>query len=174
MKSKIMIFVSFLIYGCQNVDINDKDKRNENWIYWVDSSTGEASWITVSDQTTVKNGRFTSFFKNGKIYEKGKFKNGECIDTIYCYDINENLQKYVLVKPDTLPHYYIREGSYVAYFQSGKILEKGIIKNHRRGDRWTRYFENGKIEFIHDFKDGNGLTLWYYDNGQISDSAYTI
>jgi antitoxin component YwqK of YwqJK toxin-antitoxin module len=159
--------------GC-GADINDVDKRNENWAYWIDAKTGEASWIAISDQMTVKDGKFTSFYNKGAIYEKGKLINGKHVDTIYCYDMNENLIKYKLVKPDTLLHYYIKDGPYTSYFQDGKIFEKGIIKNHRHWGEWTKYYKNGNIEFIEKVKNKTGLTIWYHDNGQISDSCYHI
>lgn len=174
MTKKIILFISILIYGCQSVDINDVDKRNENWIYWVDSLTGEESWVPISDQTTIKDGRYTSFYKNGKLYEKGKLKNGENVDTTYCFDISENLIKYRLIMSDTILHHYIKEGAYNAYYDNLKIWETGIVTNHKRGDKWTRYYNNGNVEFIQDFKKGDGLMMRYYENGQIKDSSYTI
>ncbi len=174
MSKKLLLFISILIYSCQNVDINNVDKRNENWIYWIDSLTGKASWVPVGNQTTIKNGRYISFYKNGLIYDKGKLKNGKKVDTVYCFDINQNLIKYQLIMPDTIRHHYVNEGNYIAYYQNLEIIEKGIVKNHKLGDKWTRYYENGNIEFIQDFKNKDGITKWFYNNGQIKDSAYTI
>lgn len=176
MTKKRFIFLFFLIlfYSCQNADINNPDKRNEKWAYWIDAKTGEASWIPVTNEMTVKDGKFTLFYAKGTIYEKGKIKNGKHVDTIYCYDINENLVKYKIAKPDTLLQYYIKDGLYTAYFQNGKIFEKGIVKNHRHWGEWTRYYENGNVEFIEKVKNKTGLTIWYHENGQISDSIYHI
>jgi antitoxin component YwqK of YwqJK toxin-antitoxin module len=174
MKNTLLIFILILISGCQGADIHDAEKRNENWIYWIDSSTGKSSWIPVGDNATIENGKYTTFYTKGSIYEKGTLKDGKHFDTIYCYDINENLIKYKLVKSDTLIQYYIKDGSYIAYFQNGKIFEKGVVKNHKHGNEWTRYFKNGNIEWIEKLENKTGLTLWYYDNGQISDSIYNI
>ena len=174
MTKKLLIFFSILIYGCHGVDIDDADKRNENWIYWTDKNTGESSWIPFGNKTTVKDGSFTSFYNNGNVYQKGKLKNGKRIDTICDYDLNNNLLEYEINKPDTLLHYYINDGPYISYRQNRKILEKGIVKNHKIGDEWTKYFENGNINWTKNLKDGTGFVRWYYDNGQISDINYRV
>ena len=109
-KFLFFIFTITALYGCGNADFNDADKRNENWIYWVDKKTGKASWILAGDETTVKDGRYTSFYKTGEIYQKGKLKKGKEIDTIYFYDLKEKLIKYKLIKPDTLVFYYVKDG----------------------------------------------------------------
>jgi len=172
-KLTTILFILILICSC-GADINDADKRNENWIYWVDAKTGEASWVPVGNETTIKNGKYISFYSKGTIYQKGKLKNGKRIDTIYCYDINEKLIKLRFVKADTILEYYVKDGPYTAYFQNGEIFEKGTVKNHKHGVEWIRYYENGKEEWNERFKDDNGLTLWYYEDGQISDSTNFI
>ncbi|HFG0564776.1 toxin-antitoxin system YwqK family antitoxin [Flavobacterium psychrophilum] len=173
-KKLIIILISILIYGCNNADINDKDKRNEDWIYWIDAKTGEASWVPVGDETTIKDGRYTSFYTKGMIFQKGKLKNGKHIDTIYDYDINGKIMQYELVKPDTTINYYLQDGPFISYLQNGKLFEKGFIKNHKEGEEWTKYHENGNIKYEEKLKDGNGFSRWYYENGQISDSVYYI
>jgi antitoxin component YwqK of YwqJK toxin-antitoxin module len=173
-RKLIIIFTFILIYGCHNADIDDSSKRNENWIYWTDKKTGESSWIPVGNKTTVKDGSFTSFYNTGNVFQKGKLKNGKRIDTIFDYDLNNKLLEYEIVKPDTLLHYYINEGPYISYLQDGKILEKGIVKNHKIGDNWTTYFKNGKIKWTKRLKDGTGFLRWYYDNGQLSIINYKV
>lgn len=171
MKQKLVLFLLILIYSCNNADINDTNKRNENWVYWVDSNTGEASWIPVKDQTTVKDGKYTSFYSKGTIYEKGKLKNGKNIDTIYWYDQNEKLIHFALIKSDKFIQYYVNDGPYISYFQDGKVFEKATIKKHKVKDQWTRYYNNGNIEWITDLKEGTGLKTWYFEDGQLSQST---
>ena len=171
----IITFALITFYGCQNADIEDSSKRNENWVYWVDKTSGKASWIPVkSNETTLKDGIYTRFYKTGTIYQKGKLKNGKDIDTIYFYDLNEKLIQYSIVKPDTLIHYYLKNGPYISYSQDGKIFEKGIIENHQIGDEWTKYFDNGKIDLTKKLVNGTGWNYWYYRNGQISDQIYHL
>ncbi|MBZ4034477.1 toxin-antitoxin system YwqK family antitoxin [Flavobacterium sp. 17A] len=167
MAKKLIPFLLILIYSC-NADINNKEKRNENWVYWQDSETGKSSWIPVSDQTTVKDGKYTSFYSAGSVYEKGKLKNGKNIDTIYWYDQNEKLIHYALVKSDKFIQYYVNDGPYISYFQDGKIFEKAVVKNHKINGQWTRYYGNGNIEWDNNLINGTGIKQWYFENGQLS------
>lgn len=174
-KNFIITFALISFYGCQNADINDSSKRNENWVYWNDKTSGKASWVPVKgNETTLKDGIYTRFFKTGAIYQKGKLKNGKDIDTIYFYDLNEKVIQYLIVKPDTLIHNYLKNGPYISYSQNGKIFEKGIIENHKIGDEWTKYFDNGKIDWTKKLVNGTGWNYWYYKNGQISDANYHV
>ncbi|MDQ1164876.1 toxin-antitoxin system YwqK family antitoxin [Flavobacterium sp. SORGH_AS_0622] len=172
MQTRLLFFTSILIliYGC-NADINDKDKRNENWAYWIDSKTGKASWVPLKDVTTVKDGNYTSFYSSGSIYEKGKLKNGKNIDTIYWYDQNEKLIHLTFIKSNVYTQYYKYNGPYISYFQNGNVFEKGIIENHKFKDDWTRYYLNGQIEWSTNLKNGTGTKLWYFEDGQMSHST---
>ncbi len=174
-KFLIITFILVAFYGCQNSDINDSSKRNENWVYWVDKKTGKASWVPITgNETTLKDGRYTMFYAKGTIYKKGKLKNGKDIDTMYFYDLKEKPIQYLIVKPDTLLHYYLKNGPYLSHSQNGKIFEKGIIENHQIGDEWTKYFDNGKIDWTKKLVNGTGWNYWYYKNGQISDINYHV
>ncbi|HEY0031309.1 MAG TPA: hypothetical protein VGC65_11160 [Bacteroidia bacterium] len=173
MKKLLIVFILFSLFAC-NKGINDPEKRNENWSWWVDAKTGEGEWVPVADTTTVKSGTYTLFFSNGKIREKGTLLNGILIDTVYTYDIDEKLIKYGLIKPDTVSDYFIHEGAYRDYFPTGELKEEGVVKNHQRGQTWTRFYKNGKKEWIEKLIDRTGWTVSYYDNGQVSDSSYHI
>ena len=174
MAKNLLIFISIFIYGCNSSNINNKDRRNENWIYWIDEKTGEESWVKIGNETTIKDGIYTSFYNKGTIYKKGKLKNAVEIDTISFFDLNEKIIQYLIVKPDTLIHYYLKNGPYTSYSQSGKIFEKGNVENHQIGNKWTKYFENGKIEWTKKLVNGTGWNYWYYQNGQISDQNYHL
>jgi antitoxin component YwqK of YwqJK toxin-antitoxin module len=177
MTRKILLIAFTLItfYGCQNADINDSSKRNENWVYWIDKTNGKAFWVPVKgNETTLKDGIYTRFYKTGTIYQKGKLKNGKDIDTIYFYDLNEKIIQYLIIRPDTLIHYYLKNGPYISYSQNGKIFEKGIIENHQIGDEWTKYFDNGKIDWTKKLVNGTGWNYWYHENGQMSCVNYHV
>ena len=174
-KFSTIIIVLITFFGCQNADINDLSKRNENWVYWIDKTNGKASWIPAKgNETTLKDGIYTRFYNTGSIYQKGKLKDGKDIDTIYFYDLNEKIIQYLIVKPDTLIHYYLKNGPYISYSQNGNVFEKGIVQNHKIGDEWTAYFDNGKIEWTKKLVNGTGWNYWYYRNGQISDQNYHV
>ena len=93
--NKLLVFLFFilLLSACNKSGIDDSDKRNQNWVWWVDSKTGAATWIPCANNTSVMTGNYTTFFFNGKMQEKGKLIDGKNIDTAYVYDINETLIK---------------------------------------------------------------------------------
>ena len=79
----IFIFFTFLLWSCNHNSIDDKEKRNENWCWWVDAKTNKGEWIPIKDETTVEKGKYTLFYSNGNLREKGKLNSGKRIDTIY-------------------------------------------------------------------------------------------
>lgn len=172
-KKIILILISFIIYACndnKHADINDLEKRNENWMYWIDSVTGKASWVKISgNETTIKDGKFTLFYSKGSIYKKGTLKNGKEIDTTFFFNQKEKLIAYSLFKPDTIIPYYVNNGSYILYYQNGEIFEKGIVEDHKQGKEWTRYYKSGKIDWTENLKDGKSIVYKYYENGKIKE-----
>ena len=78
MSKTILFLLLIFIYSCQDADINDTSKRNENWLYWIDETSGRSSWGPVTaNETTLKNGSYIKFYTTGEIYQKGKLKNGK-------------------------------------------------------------------------------------------------
>jgi len=165
---KLLLVISFLIFSCKNSDFDDASKRNENWAYWIDTNTGKASWIPIKNKTTVENGEYYLFYTDGKIFEKGKLRNGKPVDTIYRYDENENIIRYKIIQQDTSYHVYLKEGYYIEKYQNGSIFQKGTVKDNGFNDDWIGYYPNGQIEWMQEFKDKTGMVSWYYENGQIS------
>lgn len=174
MRHIIVIFFIAILFGCSSTGIDNPEKRNENWSWFVDEKTGEGNWIPVADSNDVKSGLCTFFYNNGKIFQKGKIVNGKYKDTMCYYDLYGKLIKYFLLKNDTVIEYYINDGPYKGYYQTGEIADNGIVKNHDRGENWIRYYKNGKIKWIEKLNERTGLTTWYYENGQMSGSTYHI
>lgn len=163
---------SLIIFACNDkklADINDLEKRNENWVYWIDSETGESSWVPFGNNTTVKGGQFTLFYSKGAIYKKGRLENGKEIDTTFFFNPKEKLVAYTLHKSDTLIPYYINNGPYILYFQNGKVFEKGIVENHKQGKKWIRYYKSGKIDWTENPKNGKSIVHKYYENGKVKE-----
>jgi len=67
----------------------------------------------------VKEGKWFSYYDNGKLEGKGSYKNGK------------------------------REGEWVWYHDNGKLYSKGSYKNGEREGKWVHYDYNGIFnEFI--------------------------
>lgn len=63
-----------------------------------------------------------------------------------------------------------KNGSYKAYFESGKIKETATYQNDQLIGKRTLYFENGKVETEENYSEPNVLNgeyKTYYDNGQL-------
>ncbi|MBS1502729.1 MAG: hypothetical protein JST32_11745 [Bacteroidetes bacterium] len=173
--SLFIIAVLFVFAGCKD-SLNDKDKRNENWVWWVDAKTGKAGWIHVGDdRPQVQNGKYTRFYFNGNIYEKGKLIDGENVDTTFYYDTTGRLQDYSALLKNTSDHkdYFYKNGPIRIFNPNGSISAIGIVKNHDYGDRWISYFDNGKTRYVRNMKNDTGWSVDYYDNGKIQDSEYS-
>ena len=133
--------MTVIIYSCGDKGINDSSKRNENYIWFVDKTTGNGTWVPLGDHTTIDNGTYTAFYYDGKIREKGKIVEREFFDSVFYYDINERLIKYSIIKTDTTVNYYINEGPYKAYSPTGELILDGVVKNHcLEGENWHGAF----------------------------------
>jgi antitoxin component YwqK of YwqJK toxin-antitoxin module len=184
MKFSLLIFLSFSLLISCNKGINDKSKRNENWAWWVDASTGKGKWIPIGDATTVKNGQYTRFYFNGNIFQQGKLIDGKNVDTIYAYNLDGKLCYYKLVKGnascpyiirgkiDTLYDYFITDGYCRVYNPNGNTAEEGVIKNHTFFGPWTIYTSDNKKEYTRNFVKDSSWRIDYYDNEEKKDSGF--
>jgi antitoxin component YwqK of YwqJK toxin-antitoxin module len=170
-RSLFLIVIAVIVYSCKD-NVNDKGKRNESWVWWVDAKTGKANWIPVEkDGLGVQNGKYTLFYFNGNVFAKGRLVNGQDVDTIFNFDIKGYLQEYRILSKDTM-EYFVQNGPIKMYYQSGAIKAIGEVKNHTYGDHWVTDFENGKHGYIRSLKNDTGWIMRYYDTGAIKDSTY--
>ncbi|RRJ87706.1 hypothetical protein EG240_14665 [Paenimyroides tangerinum] len=166
-KSSLFL-LTLLIVSCNKNDFNDKSKRNLNWAYLVDESSGKGSWIPVLKETTVEDGVFYMFYSSGEIYKKGKLRNKKRVDTTYIYNEIGEVIRLRVYQRDTTFDVYLKDGNYIEKFQNGDIFQKGKLSNGVFNDDWIRYYENGEPEFIQELKNGTGKITWFYNDGYIS------
>jgi len=172
--SILFLILTLIFISCKEGDFNDASKRNENWAYWIDKDSGKASWIPITDETTVENGVYHLFYNNGKLFEKGKLKNKVHVDTVYRYNEQGEVIKYHIHQKDTILYVYLKDGDYLEKYHSGKTFEKGKLTNGVFNDDWVRYYENGQPEWIQEYVNGNGLVTWFFENGNISSKSYRV
>jgi len=171
LKYILLALVLISIFGCNQDSINDSKKRNENWVWFIDKDSETGKWIPIDVGNPVQSGKYTKFFPNGTIYEKGTILDAEQIDTSFLFDINETLIKYKIMVNDTSYDYIVNDGYYQSFYQStGKISETGTASNHTLGGNWTRYYESGKLEFRHIINGNSKWRISYYEPGQLKDS----
>ncbi|OFX20620.1 MAG: hypothetical protein A2033_01210 [Bacteroidetes bacterium GWA2_31_9] len=97
--------------------------------------------ITIITIFSCTNSSTNIYWKSGVLKEYRKYKNETDTSEYYC------------------EKYYI----------SGKIEEKGYIKENVKDGQWISFFENGKIKKKENYDLGklNGLSIEYYENGKL-------
>jgi len=120
LKYIIFYSCSILLIECNNPNITDKDKRNENWVWFVDTKSQKGEWIPVKEKTSVLNGSYTRFYSNGAIYKTGKISNGQEVDTIFYYSPNGKLVSYLKLLTDKEQAYFLNNGLFNCFIKMVK------------------------------------------------------
>ena len=108
---------------------------------------GEGVYETIDrlddSKTTLGDGEYIVYYKNGQIKVKNKIRNGE---------------------PD---------GEILEFFENGNPMTKGFLQNGRPEGEFINYYENGKIEERYNYKNGelDGLCEFYYETGKIKERS---
>ena len=169
-----LLMIATTCISCNSDDINDSNKRNNNWDWWVDASTGKGKWIPVSDHPTWKNGTYFSFYYDGKLYGKGKIRDGKHVDTTFWFKQDGKIYGYKIHQGDTSTDYIIADGPIKIFDIEGQIRMEGIVKNHKAGDKWTDYYKNGFVKRTMDYINDTGQLVHFYENQQIQDSEFAM
>ena len=149
----ILIVLSLFSCGSED-DINNPDKRNNNWCWFEDTNTGQSDWVKVGNFNTVENGYYTMFYSKGEIREKGCLENGINVDTTFFFDTQNNLIKYSFKVGDTLRSEFPVNGPYMLQFPDYNIYEEGQVKNKKRIGEWISYYKSGQLERKASFLNG--------------------
>ena len=151
-------------------NINDKNKRNENWSWFINEDTGKGKWVPIGEETTADSGDYFLFYHNDHIMKKGRFKNKIEIDTTCIYNLKGETIKYLIHNSNSTKTYYPINGKYEAHYATGEIMEKGIISNHEQ-QNWVGISRLGNILMKKVMTDSLYIKTYYYESGQIKDSA---
>jgi antitoxin component YwqK of YwqJK toxin-antitoxin module len=162
----VLVLCCGLIFSCNTESEKNEDKRNENWCWWVDDDSGKGMWIPIKNESTVENGRYTLFYFNGNVYEKGIMQNKKKVDTTFFYNPSGKRYGYRLNLSDTDRIYYYKDGNYKIYYGNGRLNCIGIVANHREGDQWKAFYKNGKLFSEKNLKNGVGYVREYFNNGK--------
>lgn len=171
---KIIVILLAFLCGCQTTGINNPEKRNENWAWFIDKNTSEGMWVPIGDHTTLDDGDYTLFFCNGKIRQIGKLKNGKNADTTFYYDLTEKIISKIIMLPDSTLKEFMPDGKYKSYYSTCEISSEGEFKNNKQVGARVEYYKNGKVKFKSNVKNDTINIVNYFESGQISDSSMQV
>lgn len=168
MKKLIYLLpIALFLLSCGE-SINNKDKRNEYWCWFVDEKTGVGKWIPVLNKKSKISGEYTLFYCNGNIFEKGYKKDGKSVDTIYHFDINGKPNYKSLILNDST-YYFVPDGEIVVHYSNCILLEKSEFKNNLPNGKSISYYKNGvkKDSAFHINGKQNGIAHYWFNTGAI-------
>jgi antitoxin component YwqK of YwqJK toxin-antitoxin module len=162
------------LFGCKPTGLDDPEKRNENWCWFVDKATGEGKWVPISDETTLPDGDYTLFFCDGGIRQTGKLKDKKDCDTIFYYDLTGKIISKVLAVPDSTLKEFMPDGKYKSYYATCEISGEGEFRNNKQIGARIEYYKNGKIKFKSIARADSLIVMSYFEAGNPKDSFLTV
>ena len=110
----------------------------------------------------VKDGKWTMWYENGKIYAEQFYKNGLSVGVWKNYNPDGSTSDIV----------DFEKGTAVYYHKNGQIQSQGKITNQLAQEgKWTLYYENGQINAEGNYVNGkkDGTWTWYDVKGKKTD-----
>jgi antitoxin component YwqK of YwqJK toxin-antitoxin module len=110
------------------------------------------------DEEERRQGYWEEYYPNGEIKSKGKYVDGEKIDSWEYYFISgkkEQEGKYVKGGK--------QDGLWLWYYETGKILRKEEFRKGLEDGPFVEYFADGKIITQGEFLDGKKEGFWFYE-----------
>jgi len=113
----------------------------------------------------TENGLFVDHFENGRLKEKGNYKNGKKTGLWETWFDNGQKEDSAFYVDNNLA------GTRIMWYPNGRLqLVSYWGKPDERIGKWVRYFANGQIESITHFNDKgelDGKALQYFENGKL-------
>jgi antitoxin component YwqK of YwqJK toxin-antitoxin module len=160
-----------------NNGINDSSKRNSNWVWVTDLDNENGRWVKYGKrENKTQDFRFSLFFDNGNICQKGKVRNGEYIDTIYNYDLSGKIVSTTIRNGKNDDVIFYKQDSIKTYHNNGQVNTIGFVEDSILKGYWKSFSRNGLID-----SEGNrsaynstGWVKYYYESGMPKDSGAFI
>lgn len=156
------------------------------WIAYCETNKSQIG-LKLHYKNGNRNGESISFWPNGKIQQKGYYKDG-CL-----VGLNEKWYKDGTKESESIctaenykKHFYhckisnywskngaqlIKDGTgkYISYHDNDTLQVVGEYLNNLQSGKWIWHYDNGALQYIENFKEGkqDGEYLFYYINGQI-------
>lgn len=164
----------FICSCTSELGINNPDKRNENWCWFIDDHTGEGIWIPITNETTIENGQYTLFYSNGNQREHGRLKDSQPIDTITYFDIHGNIISKLYQDQHGAIQAIAADGNYTKYYPTCELASEFSIKNNKITGLRTAYLKDGTIDYKAIHINDSTITRMSYSEGVRIDSFTRI
>lgn len=121
-----------MFFSCKSDDIANTKFRNHNYYWFVEEGSVNGKWVKISydeNNESLKEGHCTGFYKNGIIREKFNVNKFGKSDTIFFYNLSEELTHYSVNK-GKIENYFYNNGPFKAYLPSGSLILTGEVNNN--------------------------------------------
>lgn len=132
-------------------------------VFIVISSTLFSQDVDCENIPDGYTGKCRSFYHHGVVQFDGKYKNGEPHGKFKDYFKDGSLKEVKAYKGGEL------HGVRADYWTNGKLRRKGGFKNGSPNGKFREYSKEGKLIRLAKIKDGSGIGMRYYENGQLQE-----
>lgn len=153
---------------------NNPFRRNEKWVWVTNFNHQQGKWIQQAAPNTFQNGKYTRFYANGQMFEKGTLREGNQVDSVLTYDLNGKLVRIVDLTREPKHETFLGEGIVKLYYPTTELQYEAQVKAGKVVGTWILYNKNGHKKQEGNRISDNGWVKNYYDNGFPQDSANTI
>jgi antitoxin component YwqK of YwqJK toxin-antitoxin module len=117
----------------------------------------------MSDDSIMNHGKFTEYYRDGKKFSEGTFKEGvQDGQWSYWHDNGQLCKTVTFIKGQP-------DGAWDSFRADGTLQSKKSYKDGKRNGLWVAYFEDGKTPSIEQTYVDNkldGLVKLYFKNGK--------
>ncbi len=132
-------------------------------IYFGSDSTKISEIYHYSNEDSLLNGSYESFYFNGSLKSYGWFLNNQQ-DSLWKY-YYENGRK----KAEGKFSYGIPTGKWNYYFENGNLKSQGVLEGNSKIGFWTFYYENDGEKSNGQFRNNKKIGIWnyFYEDGSL-------
>ncbi len=177
----IQVIALFWFLSCDSLsdsaseDYFDPNKRNHLWCYYEDDGSDGGYWIPAGGDWQVPDGKYTLFYANGNMRQRGRIKSNVNVDTIHHYDTSGNFSFYQIITGDSTI-YLRKDGLCVEYYAYGGIKSRRFYLNNQLHGKSQTYYENGNVKGAVTYSHGKpeGVWFWYDEVGNIKRESHWL
>ncbi len=156
------------------------------WIAYCETNKNQIG-LQIHYKNGERNGSSISFWPDGKIHQKGHYKDGCLVGMNETWYKNGVKESESICEADDYEknffhcnkiNYWQKDGTQLIKDGTGKYFSHhgndtlqvvGEYKNSLRTGKWTWYYDNGAIQYIEHFNQDkqDGEYIFYYRNGKV-------